>query len=48
VANDIENGKIFGSDFTSAFFVERNHHSDLFNGTKTQLAQNLADIIAKK
>ena len=48
VANDIENGKIFGSDFTSAFFVEKNQHSDLFNGTKAQLAQNLADIIVKK
>ena len=48
VANDIENGKIFGSDFTSAFFVEKNQHSDLFNGTKAQLAQNLADIIGKK
>ena len=48
VANDIENGKIFGSDFTSAFFVEKNYHSDLFNGTKAQLAQNLADIIVKK
>ena len=48
VANDIENGKIFGSDFTSAYFVEKNHHSNLFKGTKTQLAQNLADIIAKK
>jgi hypothetical protein len=46
--NDIENGKIFGSDFTSAFFVEKNNHSDLFKGTKTQLAQNLADISAKK
>ena len=48
VANDIENGKIFGSDFTSAYFVEKNHHSNLFKGTKTQLAQNLADIISKK
>ena len=48
VANDIENGKIFGSDFTSAFFVEKNQHSDLFSGTKAQLAQNLADIIVKK
>ena len=48
VANDIENGKIFGSDLTSAYFVEKNHHSDLFKGTKTQLAQNLADIIVKK
>jgi phosphopantothenoylcysteine decarboxylase/phosphopantothenate--cysteine ligase len=48
VANDIENGKIFGSDFTSAFFVEKNYHSDLFNGTKAQLAKNLAHIIIKK
>ena len=48
VANDIENGKIFGSDFTSAFFVEKNYQSDLFKGTKAQLAQNLADIIRKK
>jgi phosphopantothenoylcysteine decarboxylase/phosphopantothenate--cysteine ligase len=48
VANDIENGKIFGSDFTSAFFVEKNYQSDLFKGTKAQLAQNLADIIGKK
>ncbi len=48
VANDIENGKIFGSDFTSAFFVEKTSHSPLFKGTKTQLAKNLADIIIKK
>jgi phosphopantothenoylcysteine decarboxylase/phosphopantothenate--cysteine ligase len=48
VANDIENGKIFGSDFTSAFFVEKNQHSDLFNGTKAQLAQNLAKKIIEK
>jgi len=48
VANHIENGKIFGSDFTSAFFVEKNQHSDLFNGTKVQLAQNLATIIVNK
>jgi len=48
VANDIENGKIFGSDFTSAFFIEKNQHSDLFNGTKAQLAQNLAKIIIEK
>jgi len=48
VANDIENGKIFGSDFTSAFFVEKNYHSDLFNGTKLQLAHNLANIIVGK
>ena len=48
VANDIENGKIFGSDFTSAFFVEKNQHSDLFNGTKAQLAENLAKIIVEK
>lgn len=47
VANDIVDGKIFGSDFTSAYFVEKNHHSDLFNGTKFQLAQNLATIIAE-
>ena len=47
VANDIADGKIFGSDFTSAYFVEKNHHGDLFNGTKVQLAQNLANIIAE-
>ena len=45
---DIANGKIFGSDLTSAFFVAKNYHSDLFNGTKAQLAQNLANIIVKK
>jgi phosphopantothenoylcysteine decarboxylase/phosphopantothenate--cysteine ligase len=48
VANDIENGTIFGSDFTSAFFVEKTSHGSLFKGTKTQLAKNLADIIIKK
>lgn len=48
VANDIANGKIFGSDLTSAFFVAKNYHSDLFNGTKVQLAQNLANFIVTK
>ncbi len=45
IANDIENGKIFGSQETKAYFVYHNHQQDLGKITKNQLALLLAKEI---
>ncbi len=45
IANDIENGKIFGSDETKAYLVNNNKQQDLGKITKTQLALLIANEI---
>ncbi len=45
IANDIENGKIFGSQETKAYFVYHNNQQDLGKITKNQLALLLAKEI---
>ena len=45
VANDIEAGKIFGSDFTKAFFVTAKKTEDLGKISKSELAKLLAKKI---
>ena len=45
VANDIEAGKIFGSNFTKAFFVTAKKTEDLGKISKSELAKLLAEKI---
>lgn len=45
VANDIEQGKIFGNSQTKAFFVEQNKTQNLGKISKNQLAKLLAEKI---
>lgn len=45
VANDIENGNIFGSSETKAYFVSKNNFEDLGKISKTKLAQLLAEYV---
>jgi phosphopantothenoylcysteine decarboxylase/phosphopantothenate--cysteine ligase len=45
IANDIENGKIFGSDETKAYFIDHHKQQDLGKITKNQLALLLAKEI---
>ncbi len=45
IANEINSGKIFGSDVSKAYFVDQNEVTDLGNITKTNLAQLLASKI---
>jgi phosphopantothenoylcysteine decarboxylase/phosphopantothenate--cysteine ligase len=47
VANDIEEGKIFGSGETKAVFVEKNKTQNLGKISKAELAKLLADKILK-
>ncbi len=42
IANDIESGKIFGSDLTRAYFVETKKYEDLGKISKIELAKKLA------
>jgi hypothetical protein len=42
IANDIESGKIFGSELTHAYFVEKNKTDDLGKISKVELAKRLA------
>ena len=45
IANNIENGSIFGSNNTDACFVEKNKHTNLGKISKQQLAFYLAQKI---
>ncbi len=45
IANDVENGKIFGSTQTKAYFVSKNKSEDLGRITKFELAKLLAKKI---
>jgi len=45
IANDIENGKIFGSQETKAYFIDHHNQQDLGKITKNQLALLLAKEI---
>jgi phosphopantothenoylcysteine decarboxylase/phosphopantothenate--cysteine ligase len=47
VGNDIENGKIFGSSSTKAFFVEKKKTEDLGKISKNVLAKLLAEKISQ-
>ncbi len=48
VANDINDGKIFGANTTRAYFVEKNQISDCHETSKTELAKLLAKKITEK
>jgi phosphopantothenoylcysteine decarboxylase/phosphopantothenate--cysteine ligase len=45
IANNIENGSIFGSNNTDAYFIEKNKHINLGKISKQELAFYLAQKI---
>lgn len=45
VANNIEAGSIFGSDYTAALILSKNGQVEPVAGTKTELASRLLDVI---
>ncbi|NBX52558.1 MAG: bifunctional phosphopantothenoylcysteine decarboxylase/phosphopantothenate--cysteine ligase CoaBC [Proteobacteria bacterium] len=46
IANDIENGKIFGDEQTQGFIVDKNGHRDFSKISKIQLAEILGNLIS--